>query len=71
MAITRWTTRANEKVGVGDMVALSVLRYADAVGRIVAEADHGHIQCVLVRGHGKPGTFLRVEEDQLLVKVYG
>lgn len=66
-----WTTRANELVGIGDMVALSVLAHSDAVGRIVAEADRGLIQCVLIRGGNcEPGAFVRVEEDQLLVRVY-
>lgn len=66
-----WTTRANEPVGIGDLVALSVLKHADAVGRIVAEVDNGHIQCVLIRGgNAIPGMFVRVEPDQLLVKVY-
>lgn len=66
-----WTTRANELVSFGDLVALSVLRHADAVGRIVAEADSGLIKCVMVRGSSvKPGDFIEVEEDQLLVRVY-
>jgi hypothetical protein len=66
-----WTTRANETVRIGDLVALSVLRHADAVGRIVAEADRGRIQCELVRGgnHAR-GKLVHVEPDQLLVKVY-
>lgn len=67
-----WTTRANELVSFGDLVALSVLAHADAVGRIVAEADEGKIQCVLVRGgNATPGSFVTVEEDQLLVRVFG
>jgi hypothetical protein len=67
-----WTTRAHELVGPGDLVALSVLMHADAVGRIVAQHDSGLIQCVLVRGGNvKPGEFIDVEEDQLLVRVYG
>ncbi|HCT78596.1 MAG TPA: hypothetical protein DGG94_16790 [Micromonosporaceae bacterium] len=66
-----WTTRANESVSIGDLVALSVLAHSDAVGRIVAQADDGRIQCILVRGGtAKPGTFVNVEADQLLVKVY-
>ena len=68
--MTVWTTRAHETVGIGDLVALSVLAHADAVGRIIAEADHGQIHCVLVRGNGKPGTHLHIDPDQLLVKVY-
>lgn len=66
-----WITRANELVGHGDLVALSVLKHADAVGRIVAQRDSGLIQCVLVRGNRvKPGEFVEVGEDQLLVRVY-
>lgn len=66
-----WTTRANEVVGIGDLVALSVLRHSDAVGRIVAQADSGHIQCILIRGGNcQPGHVVHVEEDQLLVRVY-
>ncbi|HCT77230.1 MAG TPA: hypothetical protein DGG94_07450 [Micromonosporaceae bacterium] len=66
-----WTTRANEIVSLGDLVALSVLDHADAVGRIVAQRDGGLIQCVLVRGSSvKPGEFIEVEEDQLLVRVF-
>lgn len=65
-----WTTRANEMVSLGDLVALSVLDHADAVGRIVAQRDSGLIQCVLVRGSSvKPGEFVEVEEDQLLIRV--
>lgn len=67
----KWTTRADESVGIGDLVALSVLKHADAVGRIVAEADDDRIQCVLIRGgNAKPGMFVKVEADQLLVRVY-
>ncbi|GIH07110.1 hypothetical protein Rhe02_51770 [Rhizocola hellebori] len=72
MAMSIWTTRANEPVGFGDLVAISVLKHADAVGRIVARRDSGRIQCVLVRGSSvKPGEFVEVEEDQLLVRVFG
>lgn len=71
MVEMKWTTRANEIVGIGDLVALSVLKYSDAVGRIVTEADDDRIQCVLVRGGNcQPGFFVTVEEDQLLVRVY-
>ncbi|WP_203914408.1 hypothetical protein [Rhizocola hellebori] len=66
-----WTTRADEPVGPGDLVALSVLAHSDAVGRIVAGADDGTIQCLLVRGgNAKAGTFVHVEADQLLVRVF-
>lgn len=70
--MTIWTTRADEPVEVGDLVALSVLKYADAVGRIVAESPGGQVQCVLLRGGrpGSAGTTVLVEPDQLLVKVY-
>lgn len=67
----KWTTRANEVVGIGDLVALSVLKHSDAVGRIVAEADDGRIQCVLIRGGNcQPGFFVTVDEDQFLIRVY-
>ncbi len=66
-----WTTRADELVGFGDLVALGVLRHADAVGRIVAETDRGLIQCLILRGnHLTPGEFIEVEEDQLLIRVF-
>ena len=66
-----WTTRANETVRHGDLVALSVLKHADAVGRIVAATDLGLIQCELVRGGSVyPGAYIEVEESQLLVRVY-
>lgn len=69
--MSTWTTRAKEPVRCGDLVALSVLRHADAVGRIVAEADDGQIKCLLVRGsHTEPGEFVTVDEDQLLVRVF-
>lgn len=69
--MTVWTTRADEQVGLGDLVALSVLRYSDAVGRIVAEADEGKIRCVLVRGSNcRAGDMVTVEADQLLVRVF-
>jgi len=66
-----WTTRAKELVGVGDLVAVSLLAHADAVGRIVAETGEGQVQCLLVRGGSAgPGAFVTVEEDQLLVRVF-
>jgi hypothetical protein len=66
-----WTARANEPVGPGDLVALSVLAHADAVGRIVSAGGLNLIQCVVVRGgSAKPGSVIEVEEDQLLVRVY-
>ena len=69
--VSVWTTRANESVGPGDLVALSVLAHADAVGRIVAAGAANLIQCVVVRGgYAKPGAVIDVEEDQLLVRVY-
>ena len=65
-----WTTRADELVGVGDLVALSVLAHPDAVGRIVGAADDGKVQCLLVRGsNAKAGTVVRLDTDQLLVRV--
>lgn len=66
-----WTTRANEQVGPGDLVALSVLKRADAVGRIVTGVDEGKIQCVLVRGSNcRAGDVVTVDADQLLVRVF-
>lgn len=69
--MSTWTTRADEQVGIGDLVALSLLAHSDAVGHIVAEADEGRVRCVLVRGSKvKPGTVITVEEEQLLVHVH-
>ncbi len=69
--MSMWTTRADETVGFGDLVALSVLNHGDAVGRIVARTQEGLVQCLIVRGNGaRPGTFIDVDEDQLLVRVY-
>jgi len=66
-----WTTRSHEHVDTGDLVALSLLRYSDAVGRIVGEAGDGRVQCVLIRSSsGRSGDRVTVEPDQLLVKVY-
>lgn len=66
-----WQTRANESVGIGDLVALSVLKHADAVGRIVAEADDGRIQCLLIRGgNNARDKTVKVDADQLLVRVW-
>lgn len=66
----KWTTQANEYVGVGDLVALWVAGHRDAVGRIVAEASNGLIECVLERGgYAKPGLRMTVAEDQLLIRV--
>ncbi|GIH10268.1 hypothetical protein Rhe02_83350 [Rhizocola hellebori] len=66
-----WTTRADELVSFGDLVALSVLDRSDAVGRIVAAHDEGLIQCVLVRGNSvRPGELVEVEEHQLLLRVF-
>jgi len=64
-----WTTRSAELVGIGDTVALSVLGHADAIGRIVAKTDDNRIQCLLVCHTNRPGTFITVDEDQLLLRV--
>jgi len=65
-----WTTRSSELVGIGDTVALSVLGHADAIGRLVAKADDDRIQCLLVCHTCRPGTFVKVDEDQLLLRVH-
>lgn len=68
--MSSWATRADELVGVGDLVALSVLAHTDAVGRIVGGADDGRIECFLIRGsNAKTGTVVHVDADQLLVRV--
>ncbi|HZM76649.1 MAG TPA: hypothetical protein VFC19_13030 [Candidatus Limnocylindrales bacterium] len=68
-----WTTRSAELVGIGDTVALSVPGHADAVGRIIAKTDDDQIQCLLVchtsRHTARPGRFVNVDEDQLLLRV--
>lgn len=70
--MTIWTTRAGEHVGLGDLVALSLLAHSDAVGRIVAEVDGYQVQCELVRGSRiKLGHRVAVDESQLLVRVFG
>lgn len=67
----KWMTRANEPVGPGDLVALSILSHMDAVGRIVAPGSDGAIQCVMVRGSKvRPGEVVSVEADQLLIRVW-
>lgn len=65
------TCRSEELAGIGDAVALSLLEYPDAVGRIVAKTDDDRIQCLLVGSHPprRPGTFVTVVEDQLLLRV--
>ena len=63
-----WTTRARELVGIGDTVALSVLGHADAIGRIVAKTADDRIQCLLVCHQRQPGSFVTVDEDQLLLR---
>lgn len=72
VAVSVWTCRSNELVGIGDAVALSVLNRADAVGRIVAKTNDDRIQCLLVGRHGScsPGWFVTVDEDQLLLRLY-
>lgn len=70
--MSTWTTRANEEVTCGQLVALSVLRHADAVGLILGAAEGGLIRCELWRGRNiKPGAVVVVEEGQLLTRVYG
>lgn len=64
-----WTTRSRELVGIGDTVALSVLGHADAIGRIVARTEDDQIQCLLVCHTCRPNTFIKVDEDQLLLRV--
>jgi len=72
VALSVWTCRSDELVGIGDTVALSLLAHSDAIGRIVAQTDDGQIQCLLVGCHGSccPGGFVTVEEDQLLLRLY-
>jgi hypothetical protein len=70
VAVSLWTTRSAELVGIGDTVALSVLGHADAVGRIVAKTDDEQIQCLLVCHTVRPNTFVNVDENQLLLRVY-
>jgi hypothetical protein len=66
-----WTTRAHELVGLGDLVALSVLSYSDAVGHIAADDGDGEIRCVVVRGSAWPaGESVTVKEHQLLARVF-
>jgi hypothetical protein len=70
MAMNVWTTRADELVGIGDMVALGLLEHSDAVGRIVTETDDGQIRCMLVRCNScEPGSLVTVDEEQLLLRV--
>lgn len=71
MAVSVWTCRSDELVGIGDTVALSLLQHLDAIGRIVAQTNDGQIQCLLVGCHPSccPGDFVTVEEDQLLLRV--
>jgi hypothetical protein len=68
--MSSWWTWANERVGIGDLVALHSASHPDAVGRIVSEADDGAIQCELVRGgKAEPGSYLTVTEQQLLLRI--
>ena len=71
MAVSVWTCRSEELVGIGDTVALSLLKHSDAIGRIVAKTDDDQIQCLLVGCHAscQPGGFVTVEESQLLLRV--
>ena len=71
MAVSVWTCRSDELVGIGDTVALSVLEHSDAIGRIVAQTEDDQIQCLLVGCHAscQPGGFVTVGEDQLLLRV--
>ncbi len=66
--MSTWVTRSAELVGVGDMVALSVLGHADAVGRIVGEAEDGQVRCALTCHGCMPGQVV-VGEDQLLLRM--
>jgi hypothetical protein len=69
VALNLWTTRSAELVGVGDTVALSVLEHADAIGRIIARTGGGRIRCLLVCHSCRPGKFVIVDEDQLLLRL--
>lgn len=69
--VPSWRTRQGERVTIGDVVALSVLSFPDAVGRIVGVASDGRIECTLGDHddpHGKRPR-LRVEADNLLMLI--
>lgn len=66
-----WITRGKERVGIGDLVALSMLKHSDAVGRILGPVGEGLVLCELIRGGNKAaGKTVVVEPDQLLVRVW-
>lgn len=64
-----WLTRQGDEVTVGDLVALSVLSFPDAKGRILGAAGDGRIVCVLGDNDDPHGTRprLAVEEDNLVM----
>ena len=66
-----WRTGANEEAGPGDLVALSLVYHADAVGRIIGRAGDDLVECELIRGRRVTvGKKVQVAADQLLVRVY-
>ncbi len=66
-----WTTRSDELVGIGDMVALFISQETETVGRITAETGDGQVQCLVVRGSNNlAGNFINVDADQLLLRVW-
>jgi len=66
-----WRIRANEEVGPGDLVALSLAYHADAVGRIIGRAGDDLVECELIRGRRVTvGRRVEVAADQLLVRVH-
>jgi hypothetical protein len=70
LTVMIWRTQQGEIVTYGDAVALGIVEHADAVGRIVAQAADGRIQCILVHCNGcQPGVLVTVTEEQLLVRM--
>jgi hypothetical protein len=65
-----WTARSGEDVGIGDVVALSLLEHRGAIGLVEAATEDGGVSCLLMACDScPPGRHVAVQEDQLLVMV--
>lgn len=69
MASMIWRTRFGQDVGVGDLVALSLLAHPDAQGWIVGPSEDGRVLCTLNTKAAETGPkpLVTVDADYLLL----
>lgn len=72
LGMSKWTTQQGEEVGIGDRVALDLLKDKDAVVRLEAASATGAILCVIVESSFPTaiGKYYLAMEEQLLMLVH-